>query len=153
MVTTNRSVARPSVSTSPTAYVPSPVTATSSIYSEFHFSLLRLPLQVVLGHTEDALSEVLNHFYFVSAHIISESPEGKHKVVEERFTSLCYAGHLPGYTMNANHHGLVFSINTLSAKTLVGGKTRKFRCPASVSGGTFVLRNSVNAFSWLFFLV
>uniref|UniRef100_A0A182N122 Peptidase C45 hydrolase domain-containing protein n=1 Tax=Anopheles dirus TaxID=7168 RepID=A0A182N122_9DIPT len=78
---------------------------------------------VVLGHTEDALAEVLNHFYFVSAHIISETPEGKHGVVEERFTSLCYAGHLPGYTMNANHHGLVFSINTLSAKTLVGGKT------------------------------
>ncbi|XP_053678861.1 uncharacterized protein LOC128729230 [Anopheles nili] len=78
---------------------------------------------VVLGHTEDALAEVMNHFYFVSAHIISETPQGKYNVVEERFTSLCYAGHLPGYTMNCNQHGLVFSINTLSAKTLIGGKT------------------------------
>ncbi|KAJ6638955.1 hypothetical protein Bhyg_11693, partial [Pseudolycoriella hygida] len=77
----------------------------------------------ILGHTEDALSEVLNHFYFVSAHIISDTPQGKYNVTEERFTSLCYAGHLPGYTMNYNHHGLVFSINTLSAKNLVSGKT------------------------------
>uniref|UniRef100_A0A182KHA7 Peptidase C45 hydrolase domain-containing protein n=1 Tax=Anopheles christyi TaxID=43041 RepID=A0A182KHA7_9DIPT len=94
---------------------------------------------VVLGHTEDALSEVLNHFYFVSAHIISETPEGKHKVLEERFTSLCYAGHLPGYTMNSNHHGLVFSINTLSAKTLVGGKTpRHFITRALLAAENFV---------------
>lgn len=47
------------------------------------------------------------------------------QVVEEKFTSLCYAGHLPGYTMNYNHHGLIFSINTLSAKVLRGGKTRE----------------------------
>jgi Acyl-coenzyme A:6-aminopenicillanic acid acyl-transferase len=61
----------------------------------------------------------------VSAHIISDSPQGRYKVTEERFTSLCYAGHLPGYTMNYNHHGLVFSINTLSANKLNSGKTRK----------------------------
>lgn len=79
-----------------------------------------------MGHTEDALAEVLNHFYFVSAHIISETPQGKYNVTEERFTSLCYAGHLPGYTMNYNHHGLVFSINTLSANHLHSGRTRKF---------------------------
>lgn len=81
--------------------------------------------QEILGHTEDALSEVLNHFYIVSAHIISDSPQGKYNVTEEKFTSLCYAGHLPGYTMNYNHHGLVFSINTLSANNLNSGKTRK----------------------------
>jgi hypothetical protein len=63
--------------------------------------------QEILGHTEDALSENLNNFYFVSYHIISDSPQGRYKVKEERFTSLCYAGHLPGYTMNYNHHGLV----------------------------------------------
>lgn len=80
----------------------------------------------ILGHTEDALPEVLNHFYFVSAHIISPSPQGKYNVTEERFTSLCYAGHLPGYTMNYNHHGLVFSINTLSANRLNSGKTREY---------------------------
>lgn len=78
----------------------------------------------VIGHTEDALKETLNHFYFVSAHIIEDTPQGKYKVKEERFTSLCYAGHLPGYTMSNNHHGLVFSINTLSAKFLRRGKTR-----------------------------
>lgn len=77
-----------------------------------------------MGHTEDALPGTLNHFYFVSAHIISDQPEGKWGVQEEKFTSLCYAGHLPGYTMNYNHHGLVFSINTLSARDLQPGKTR-----------------------------
>lgn len=82
-------------------------------------------LQEILGHTEDALSETLNHFYFVSAHIISDKPQGRWNVTEEKFTSLCYAGHLPGYTMSYNHDGLVFSINTLSAKKLVPGKTRK----------------------------
>lgn len=61
----------------------------------------------------------------MSAHIISDQPQGKWGVKEERFTSLCYAGHLPGYTMNNNHHGLVFSINTLSARDLRPGKTRK----------------------------
>lgn len=85
---------------------------------EFH------TIQEILAHTEDALSEVLNHYYFVSAHIVSDSPQGKYNVTEERFTSLCYAGHLPGYTMNYNHHGLVFSINTLSASKLYSGKTR-----------------------------
>lgn len=106
--------------------------------------------QQILAHTEDALAATLNHFYIVSAHIINDSPEGKYKVLcwivyfiiiyaiftfsiwisqvtEERFTSLCYAGHLPGYTMNYNHHGLVFSINTLSAKRLQSGKTRKIK--------------------------
>lgn len=51
-------------------------------------------------------------------------------MTEEKFTSLCYAGHLPGYTMNYNHHGLVFSINTLSAKTLNRAKNRKLNLNA-----------------------
>ncbi|XP_058443910.1 beta-alanyl-dopamine/carcinine hydrolase [Malaya genurostris] len=93
----------------------------------------------ILAHTEDALSEVLNHYYFVSAHIVSDSPQGKYNVTEERFTSLCYAGHLPGYTMNYNHHGLVFSINTLSARKLHGGKTpRHFITRALLSSENFV---------------
>lgn len=37
-------------------------------------------LQEILAHTEDALQETLNHFYFVSAHIIEPSPQGKYKV-------------------------------------------------------------------------
>ena len=86
---------------------------------------LVLVLKEILGHTEDALTETLNHFYLVSAHIISDKPQGRWNVTEEKFTSLCYAGHLPGYTMSYNHHGLVFSINTLCAKNLIPGKTRK----------------------------
>lgn len=92
----------------------------------------------ILAHTEDALSEVLNHYYFVSAHIVSDAPQGKYNVTEERFTSLCYAGHLPGYTMNYNHHGLVFSINTLSASKLYSGKTpRHFITRALLSAENF----------------
>ncbi|XP_033240544.1 uncharacterized protein [Drosophila pseudoobscura] len=77
----------------------------------------------LLGHTEDALTETLNHYYFVDAHIISDKPQGKYNVKEEHFMSLCYAGHLPGYTMNQNYHGLVFTINTSSAELLRSGKT------------------------------
>jgi hypothetical protein len=95
--------------------------------------------QEIIGHTEDALSENLNNFYFVSAHIISDKPEGKYGVTEERFTSLCYAGHLPGYTMNYNHHGLIFTINTLSAKKLNSGKTpRHFITRALLSAENFL---------------
>lgn len=78
-----------------------------------------------MAHTEDALQEVLNHFYIVSAHIVSDSPQ----VREEKFTSLCYAGQLPGYTMSYNSSGLAYSINTLFAKNLVAGKTRKSSIP------------------------
>ncbi|XP_055389503.1 beta-alanyl-dopamine/carcinine hydrolase [Condylostylus longicornis] len=77
----------------------------------------------ILAHTEDALTETLNNYYFVVAHIINDTPQGKYNVKEEKFMSLCYAGHLPGYTMNYNHHGLVFSINTISATYLRSGKT------------------------------
>ncbi|KAK0181058.1 hypothetical protein PV327_003375 [Microctonus hyperodae] len=78
------------------------------------------PGQEILGHNEDALSETLNHWYIVSAHVIEPGFR------EEKFTSLSYAGFLPGYTMGFNYHGLVFSINTLSAKTLRSGKTPRY---------------------------
>lgn len=67
---------------------------------------------------------MLNHIYFVSAHIITDTPQGRWKVTEERFTSLCYAGHLPGFTMSYNHHGFVYSVNIINAKTLIAAKTR-----------------------------
>lgn len=93
----------------------------------------------LLGHTEDSLQDVLNHFYFVSAHITEATPQGRYGVTEERFTSLCYAGQLPGYTMSYNHHGLVFTINTLSAKFLKSGKTpRTFITRAMLSATNFV---------------
>ena len=73
-----------------------------------------------MGHNEDALSETLNHWYLVSAHVIEPGCK------EEKFTSLSYAGFLPGYTMGYNHHGLAYTINTLSAATLRSGKTREY---------------------------
>ncbi|KAF4532423.1 hypothetical protein B566_EDAN003876 [Ephemera danica] len=84
------------------------------------------PGQELLGHTEDALPEVMNHIYLVAAHIIPEAPQGRWHVSEEKFTSLCYAGHLPGFTMGYNHHGLVFSINIVNAARLVAAKTPRF---------------------------
>lgn len=62
----------------------------------------------------------MNHWYIVDVHVIEKGYR------EEKFTSLCYAGFLPGYTMGYNHHGLVYSINTLSAAALRPGKTREF---------------------------
>jgi hypothetical protein len=61
----------------------------------------------IIAHTEDAAAETLNSFYIVSAHTISEQPYGKFLVKEEKFTSLCYPGHLAGYTMSYNKHGLM----------------------------------------------
>lgn len=86
------------------------------------------PGQEILGHTEDALSETLNHWYLVSAHVIEPG------LREEKFTSLSYAGFLPGYTMGYNHHGLVYSINTLSANTLRSGKTPRYFITRSLLG-------------------
>lgn len=77
-----------------------------------------IDFQEILGHNEDALAETLNHWYLVSAHVVEPG------LKEEKYTSLSYAGFLPGYTMGYNHHGLVYCINTLSAATLRSGKTR-----------------------------
>ncbi|XP_057335239.1 beta-alanyl-dopamine/carcinine hydrolase [Microplitis mediator] len=78
------------------------------------------PGQEILGHNEDALSETLNYWYIVCADIVEPGYK------KEKFSSLSYAGFLPGYTMGFNYHGLVFSINTLSAKTLRSGKTPRY---------------------------
>ncbi|XP_038216136.1 acyl-coenzyme A:6-aminopenicillanic-acid-acyltransferase 40 kDa form isoform X1 [Zerene cesonia] len=84
---------------------------------------IQTPNEAVLAHTEDAFSETLNHFYIMSAHIIPTQEDRDHGAVEERFASLCYAGHMPGYTMGYNENGLVFSINTLSPMILKPGNT------------------------------
>lgn len=87
------------------------------------------PGQEILGHNEDALEETFNKFYLVSAHVKSDQPQGKWKVKEEKFTTLCYAGMLPGYTMSYNQHGLAFTVNIIMAKHLRVGKTpRSFLC-------------------------
>ncbi|XP_078042397.1 C45 family peptidase tan [Augochlora pura] len=91
------------------------------------------PGQEILGHNEDALSETLNHWYLVSAHLVEPGCK------EEKFTSLSYAGFLPGYTMGYNCHGLAYSINTLSAASLRSGKTpRYFLTRALLSAENYV---------------
>ncbi|CAB3226495.1 unnamed protein product [Arctia plantaginis] len=92
----------------------------------------------ILGHTEDAATETLNHFYIMSAHIIPAPEDREHGAVEERFSSLCYAGWLPGYTMGFNGNGLVFSINTLSPLNLKAGNTpRTFITRAMLAAKNF----------------
>ncbi|XP_054012976.1 beta-alanyl-dopamine/carcinine hydrolase [Hylaeus anthracinus] len=78
------------------------------------------PGQEILGHNEDALGETLNYWYLVSAHVLEPGCK------EEKFTSLSYAGFLPGYTMGYNYHGLVYTVNTLSAANLRSGKTPRY---------------------------
>lgn len=95
-------------------------------FDRYLLNILCQLFQEILGHNEDALKETLNNFYIVSAHIISPEPQGKWKVKEEKFTSLCYAGTLPGFTMSYNHHGLVYSVNIIWARNLIAGKTRKY---------------------------
>lgn len=80
------------------------------------------PGEEILGHNEDAVPEVLGHYYIVSAHIISSSPQGRWKVNEEHFITFCYAGYLPGYCMNYNHHGLIFTCNSIRPRRKVVGK-------------------------------
>lgn len=93
--------------------------------------------QVLLGHTEDALMETLNYVYLVSAHIREEEPQGKLGTQSEGFTALCYAGHLPGFCMGYNHHGLVYSINVIFPRKVLAGKTpRHFLCRALLSAKT-----------------
>lgn len=74
----------------------------------------------LIGHTEDAVKEVLNNIYILNAYY-TDSPK------QEHFVAFCYAGLLPGYAMGYNKHGLVFSMNIISAKHLGRGKLpRKF---------------------------
>ena len=63
--------------------------------------------------------------YLVSAHIREEEPQGKLGTQTEGFTALCYAGHLPGFCMGYNHHGLVYSINVIFPQKVLAGKTRE----------------------------
>lgn len=76
---------------------------------------------VALCHTEDAFPAALNHCYVVHAHIIEA--EGDKVLREEKFSSLCYAGHLPGFCMNVNHNGFVYSINVVEPIKVAYNKT------------------------------
>jgi len=49
--------------------------------------------------------------------------EGDKVLREEKFSSLCYAGHLPGFCMNVNHNGFVYSINVVQPINVIPNKT------------------------------
>lgn len=66
------------------------------------------------------MAEILNNVYIVSAEIL----DGRGHLLE-KFTTLSYAGHLLGYTMGFNDHGMVYSVNTLFPSVYKHG-TRKF---------------------------
>ncbi|XP_075990771.1 C45 family peptidase tan isoform X2 [Anticarsia gemmatalis] len=105
---------------------------------------IKNPHATLLGHTEDAFGETLNHFYILSAHITPAPEDREHGAVEERFASLCYAGQLPGYTMGYNTNGLVFSINTLSPMFLKPGNTpRTFITRAMLTAKNFAEAESI----------
>lgn len=92
---------------------------------------------VALCHTEDAFPAALNHCYIVHAHIIEM--EGDKTVCEEKFSSLCYAGHLPGFCMNVNQHGFVYSINVVEPVRVLHNKTpRHFLTRALLSSRNLV---------------
>lgn len=80
---------------------------------------------MILGHSQDAAPEVLNLCYIVNAHITETTPRGKHSVGEERFSAFCLPGMLPGMYMGYNHHGMVYTINTVSTAKVLKGGTRE----------------------------
>lgn len=83
----------------------------------------------MLGHTEDALSETVNNYYIVAAHVVPGVAEmgGVFGAREEKFEALAYAGHLPGYASGHNYHGLVFSINTIFVSQPLRGRIREYQ--------------------------
>lgn len=94
-----------------------------------------------MGHTEDALSETVNNYYIIAAHVIPGEDEsgGLFSAREEKFEALAYAGHLPGYASGHNYHGLVFSINTIFVSKPLRGRIRKPRvAPASPRSFFFI---------------
>lgn len=77
-------------------------------------------LQAILGHTEDAMTEIKDHIYIISAEILSKSEtnsadagEENDVVILEKFTTFCYGATLMGYTMGYNNHGMIYSVNTI----------------------------------------
>ena len=72
------------------------------------------PHQVVLGYSLDAMPDLINQAYIVSAHVQEASPRGRWGVAEEKFTALCLPGMLPGFFMSYNQHGFAYCVNTIS---------------------------------------
>ncbi|OXA46807.1 uncharacterized protein LOC110855867 [Folsomia candida] len=95
-------------------------------------SILSNGKELVLGHTEDAGPELVNNVFIVSAEIVNSSGE---KI--EKFTTLTYAGCLPGYTMGFNEYGFIHSVNTLyPLRTLNNKSPRSFIARSLLKAGT-----------------
>lgn len=77
----------------------------------------------MLGHTEDSPGFARNLTYIVHADITDIHPDGV--VRHEKFTSFCYAGNLPGFCMNVNKHGFVFTMNLVDPVGIRPYKTRE----------------------------
>lgn len=75
---------------------------------------------MIIGHTEDACPEFLNNVFLVSAQVLDDKGQ-----MIEKFTTLTYAGYLPGYTMGYNHHGLIYTVNTIFPKVTLIDCTRE----------------------------
>lgn len=73
-----------------------------------------------MGHTEDALRQITNNFYIISAEILSD--DGSSSILE-KFTSLVYPGTLPGGTMGYNDHGIIYSMNSIFPKNTFPKRT------------------------------
>lgn len=81
----------------------------------------------MIGHNEDAMRESLNRFYVINAHVKPGPNEsgGRFAAREERWEALTYAATLPGYASGHNHHGLLFTINTIFGKNVTRNRIRE----------------------------
>jgi len=105
---------------------PRPVSKYNTVQFFFIFFIFFF-FVMLITHTEDALSETVNNYYIVAAHVIPGEAEinGVFAAREEKFEALAYAGHLPGYASGHNDHGLVFSINTIFVSEPLRGRIRE----------------------------
>ncbi len=99
-----------------------------------------------MGHTEDAMSEILNHVYIVSAEIIDDSGQ-----LLEKFTTFSYAGHLMGYTMGFNEE-MIYSVNTLFPSIHNNGSRMLNICKIIIMLFSFICMH-INIYSYTFLII
>ncbi|KAK3580208.1 hypothetical protein CHS0354_017993 [Potamilus streckersoni] len=80
----------------------------------------------ILAHNEDCDPAIRPYGYLVNVNVIEPGAKsGTVKCNEEHFFAFSYPGTLPGNAFGCNKHGLIFSINSLSAKNAcLGSPTR-----------------------------
>lgn len=86
--------------------------------------LCNQPDQVFIGHNEDFYTAALNHCYILNADI--EVVKGSERKCVERFSSFCYPGCLPGFSMGYNTHGIIFTINVVEPKVNPVGRMPRY---------------------------